>query len=124
MRGVLITAAVIVSTAPASAQLGNAAADLAGRVPGNPASCLELDRVDGPIIEGPNAVLYRQSGARVWRMTPADRCPTLRRYAHLVYFNVGRRLCVGDRFKVVPPDSTIASADCRIGGLTPYDKVR
>lgn len=121
-RGPFAAAALLAIAPSAAAQQRDPAAELAGRVPGPPAQCIEIDRVGGPIIAGPTAVLYRQSGARIWRMTPTEACAALRPFAHLFYRNTGRRLCVGDRFDVAPPGSAIPSGHCRIGSLTPFDK--
>jgi hypothetical protein len=113
---------VALLAAPAVAQTNNPNAELHGRTPGKPAQCIDLDRVGSAIIYNPTAVLYRQSGARIWRMTSAENCPSLRYFAKLSYRNTGRRLCVGDRFDVAPPGSAIASGHCRIGTLVPSDK--
>jgi hypothetical protein len=52
---------------PAAAQTGNPKAELAGRIPGKPVSCIEIDRVSGPMIYGPSTILYRQIRAPDWR---------------------------------------------------------
>ena len=98
--------------------------ELHDRVPGPPVSCVDQDRVGVPLVFNPTAILFRQSGARVWRNTPEASCQALRWGAHLVMFNTGRRLCRGDRFRVIPPGSTIPSATCFLGPFVPYDKTR
>lgn len=122
MIRLLLAGAALLAATGAAAQTRDPASDLAGRVAGKPAQCLDLDRVSGPAIYNPTAILYRQSGARIWKLSPAEACPALRYFAHLSYRNTGRRLCVGDRFDVSPPGSAIPTGHCRIGSLIPYDK--
>ena len=123
MRRRLVPVLALACTAGTGALARDARSELDSRVAGPPASCIELDRVTGPIIENAWTVLYRQSGARVWRMTPQDACPALRQGARLWIVNgIGRRLCVGDRFDVLPLGSPIASGHCRFGSFTPFDK--
>lgn len=123
MRRRLVLVPALACAVGTGALARDARSELDGRVAGPPASCIELDRVTGPIIENASTVLYRQSGARIWRMVPQNACPALRQGAHLLITNgIDRRLCVGDRFDVLPPGSSIASGHCRFGSFTPFNK--
>lgn len=122
LPGALALALALSTAAPA--QESDPAAELAGRVPGAAATCIEQDRVGPPLVFRPDAVLFRQSGARIWRMQPIEACPQLRWGVHLIVDNTGHRLCRGDRFAVLPPGSGIPSAHCRMGSFVPYDKVK
>jgi hypothetical protein len=123
-RALPLVVAALLPFAAAGAQEMDPASELAGRTPGPPSTCVEEDRVGSPLVFRPDAVLFRQSGRRVWRMQPIGSCTQLRWGVRLAFDNVGRRLCRGDRFAVFPPGSTIPSAHCRIGSFVPYDKVR
>ena len=78
------------ATSVAAAQEMDPQSELHDRVPGPPVSCVDQDRVGVPLVFNPTAILFRQSGARVWRNTPEASCQALRWGAHLVMFNTGR----------------------------------
>lgn len=122
MKGAVLLLAL--ATSAATAQQMDPDAELHGRVAGPAVSCIDQDRAGAPLVFNPTAILFRQSGARIWRNTPETSCQALRWGVHLVMFNTGRRLCRGDRFKVIDPGSTIASGECFLGPFIPYDKVR
>lgn len=87
-----------------------------------PASCLDLSRVRGPEITRDGAILYHQSGKLSWRAETIGRCPGLRRESRLiVYAFAGDRICRGDRFQPVEPQSPVAGANCRFAGFVPLD---
>lgn len=97
--------------------------ELGDRRPGAEQTCIDERRANDTVVF-PGAILFRQSGQRIWRMTPDDRCPFLRWDVHLQFYSNGGRLCRGDRFAVYPPGSTIPLGHCRMGGFVPYDKER
>ncbi len=94
---------------------------LAGRVAGAPAQCIELDRVQGPETDGA-AILYRQSGARIWWMTPLERCGALTPQTRIVAQITGRRFCRGDEFQLYRYDTPAPVGYCRAGAFTPFDR--
>lgn len=95
---------------------------LAGRVPGPPAQCLELSRVDGPTVIDTRTILYRQSGKRIWRAELSAECPALEPFSTIIAEVYGNQLCRGDRFRVRSPNSIIPSGYCRFERFVPYDK--
>ncbi|MBY0282936.1 MAG: hypothetical protein K2W81_03095 [Sphingomonas sp.] len=107
--------------APLSPELAKA---LAGRVAGKPETCISASRVNGPEIIDSRNILYRQSGARIWRNEMADACPALGDNEILVVEAYGDQLCKFDRFRVVNRNSGFPSAYCILGSFTPYDKVK
>lgn len=105
--------------APESPALAKA---LAGRVAGKPASCIVRTRVSGPEIIDPYNILYRQSGARIWRSRLESKCSGLRDNDILVVETFGEQLCRNDRLTVVNRNSGAPVSYCFLGGFTPYDK--
>ncbi len=106
---------------PLSPELAKA---LEGRVPGKPENCISASRVNGPEIIDNRNILYRQSGARVWRNEMADKCTVLRENDILVIESYGNQICRFDRFQVINRNSGFPSAYCVLGSFTPYDKVK
>lgn len=95
---------------------------LAGRVPGERQSCVELSRVTGPEPIGTDIVLYRQSARRIWVNRLRASCPALRGDSLLIVDVTGSQLCERDRFQVITRPSSIPSGSCFFGYFTPYDK--
>lgn len=114
-------AALAQDSAPLSPDLAKA---LAGRVAGKPQNCISGSRVGGPEVIDNRNIVYRQSGARIWRNETVDRCPTLRDNDILIIEIYGDQICRYDRFQVVNRNSGIPSAYCILGQFTPYDKVK
>lgn len=108
-------------SAPLSPDLAKA---LEGRVPGKPENCISNSRVNGPEIIDDRNILYRQSGARIWRNEMTDKCPAVRDNDIVVIEIFGDQICKYDRFRVVNRNSGIPSAFCILGSFTPYDKVK
>ena len=82
-------------SAPLSPDLAKA---LAGRVPGKPVNCISNTRVNGPEIIDDRNILYRQSGARIWRNEMTDKCPAVRDNDIVVIEIFGDQICKYDRF--------------------------
>lgn len=95
---------------------------LAGRVAGTPVDCIDLDTAQGPDIVDSTTILYRESGKRIWKVSPTDACPSLRPMSTMIVDVFGGRLCRNDRFRTVETGMSIPSASCRFGQFTPYDK--
>ncbi|MES2059145.1 MAG: hypothetical protein V4564_24600 [Pseudomonadota bacterium] len=96
--------------------------ELAGRIPGTPTDCIDLSRVDGPMIVDMRTILYRQSGKRIWRMDVGDTCPALREDMLLVVKPSDSRLCRNDTFQALDRDTKAPGISCRIGQFVPYDR--
>jgi hypothetical protein len=107
----------------AAARPDRSVSELNGRTPGKPVDCIDEDAAGPALVFNPTTVLFRESGRRIWRMQPDGACQALRPGVRLTIFNIGRRLCAGDRFNVSPIGSTISSAQCRMGPFTPYDRL-
>lgn len=106
-------------SAPMSPALAKA---LEGRVPGKPENCIWNSRGTSPDIVDDRNILYRQSGARIWRNELADKCTPMRDNDYLVIESYGDQICKFDRFRVVNRNSGAPSAYCILGSFTPYDK--
>lgn len=94
---------------------------LEGRVAGKPQTCIHPFDNAGPTIVDSHTILYRD-GARIYRST-IDHCPALRPFSTLIVERYGSGLCRHDRFRVIDPPQSIASAYCFFGDFVPYTKV-
>lgn len=122
MRALLIAVAALglLGAAPAPKQ-DTLASELEGRVAGKAVECVDKSRLDGPqIVDG--ALIYRESGRRIWRNDPIDGCPGMRSGDTMVIEIWGSQLCRNDHFRTFAPGSSIPGAICRLGSFTPYDK--
>lgn len=97
---------------------------LAGRVAGEPRTCLPTAMSSGgPTIVDAHTILYRD-GARLWRTGPRGACPSLRPFSTMIVEVFGGQICRGDRFRILDPGTTIPSASCRFTDFTPYAKAK
>lgn len=97
---------------------------LAGRVAGTPQACVSGVANDGLVIAGPDTVMTRQFGRRIW-VAKAIGCPALRPDDILIVEHLsGSGYCSNDRFRAMTRGATIPGPFCRLGKFTPYDKAR
>lgn len=95
---------------------------LAGRIPGQPARCIDIEFTQAPQIVDQSTILFRETNKRVWRTTPEDSCPYLDPLGTLIVEQHGAELCQDDHFRVRRPNDVIPSPLCRFSTFTPYDK--
>lgn len=111
----------------AAASLLTLAADrdpLAGRVAGDPRTCLPLAMsTGGPTVVDAHTILYRE-GSRIWRTGPRGNCPSLRPFNTMIVEVFGGQICRGDRFRMLAPGTTIPSGSCQFTEFTPYTKAK
>lgn len=101
-----------------------AAADdpFAGRVAGEPRTCLNTTVTSrGGVIVDRETIYYRD-GPRLWRTGPRGNCPSLRPNATLIVEIWGGQLCSGDRFRVLEPGLSIPSGACLFRDFVPYTR--
>lgn len=105
---------------------GPAATDdpLAGRIAGEPVSCIGIGTGVAPVAYDRDTILVRD-GRRLWRTGPTGACPALGRAPVTLIIDVqGAQLCRNDRFQVLEIGSSIPSAPCFFDRFTPYDAPR
>lgn len=95
------------------------AAMLAGRVPGEPQSCITLRPTTRTSIIGDRMVLYR-NGSTVYANDFNGLCPPLHSDATLVTSTPSNQLCAGDIATVREPTSGASFGSCAYGEFTPY----
>lgn len=100
-------------------ELGDA---LKGRVAGKRADCVNTSQLGGPQIVG-NTLVYRD-GARLWVTEVIGQCPGLTANQTIVTELWGGQMCRNDRFRTLTPGLSIPGPYCRVGGFTPYVKVK
>lgn len=113
-------AAAPLMTAQAQAKLSQL---LAGKVAGQPQSCLPPQGADDMVVIDEYTIAYRDGVSRVWINKPLGPCSGLGRPSYsLLTRRTGSSLCSGDIAQVVDitTDTTIGS--CSLGEFTPYTR--
>lgn len=95
------------------------AAELAGRVAGEPRDCVSGSPSDGLRVIDERTLAYRQ-GRTLWVNRLRDACPGLDRYSTLIVEVQGDRYCRGDRVRELEPGSSIPGPICILGDFVPY----
>lgn len=114
------------SGAAASAGLARSEADslaraLAGRVAGEPASCVPSRRSEPLRTVDTRTFVYRR-GRTIWVNRPERECVGFRPTASLVVQMHGSRYCRGDRVHALGPGGPIPGPRCELGDWTPYTR--
>ncbi len=92
------------------------------RVAGKPQQCIDTFQAGSPTIVGKRTILYQSTGKTIWKVEPVGHCTTLRTFSTLIVQVYGGQICRNDRFQVLEPGQIIASAPCRFGSFTPYER--
>lgn len=94
---------------------------LAGKVAGEPVSCLPSYRTTDTIRVSDNILLYRSGGKLVYRNDLKGSCPGLARDSDImVVEQFGSQVCNGDFFHLVDRSSGIRGPTCVFGDFVPY----
>lgn len=106
-------------SAEAEAHLGKL---LAGRVAGEPVSCLPNARPDANMVAiDDNTIAFRQ-GSRVFINRPTGGCANLGGPYALVVRKPSTRLCRGDIAEVTDMHNGFTVGSCVLGDFVPYTK--
>lgn len=99
--------------------------ELAGKVAGEPVTCLNGNaRSYSTIRVSDDILLYRASGNLVYRNTLRGSCPGLARDNDIIVVrSFGSGTCRGDLFHLVDRTSGIRGPTCAFGEFVPYRKV-
>lgn len=93
--------------------------DLAGRVAGEPQTCISASSSSSLTIVDRRTLTYRD-GRTLWvNRLPAE-CPGLRPLATLIVEVQGTRYCRSDRVRAVETGSSIPGPSCLLGDFVPY----
>ena len=103
-------------SASAQAEL---AAELRGRVAGQPQSCVPRRDLRGNRAIGDSAILFNTAGNSLVYVNDAP-CPELRRQYAIVTRSPSAQLCAGDVAEIVDPVSGFTLGACPLGRFTPY----
>lgn len=95
---------------------------LAGYVPGEPRSCIPLQRNDQMTIYGDTLVF--RDGRTLYRTTTNGGCFGLKRDDIVVTRNFGSQRCRGDIVRTVDRTSAFPTGACTYGEFVPYTKPR
>lgn len=127
---VLIIAALAACTTAPQPETRSARAEarlqelLAGKVAGQPLSCLPNYRSDDMIVIDDNTVLFRHSSNLVYRSDLQGACSNLGsgHYALLTQRGGGTGLCRGEIAQVVDVQNNITVGTCSFGDFVPYSR--
>lgn len=106
-------------SAKAQAQLGQL---LAGKVAGQPQSCLPLQGANDMIVIDEYTIAYRDGVNRVWINKPQGGCRGLGRGYALVTQRTTSTLCSGEIGQVIDPTSGVTLGSCVLSEFTPYTR--
>ncbi len=103
------------------AQLALLDRNLAGKVAGQPVSCLTAEPGAQTIRVSDSVLLYRVSGNLVYKNDLRDSCPGLARDTDIIVSEThGMGPCRGDIIHLVDRVSGMRGASCSLGDFTPY----
>ena len=97
---------------------------IAGKVAGQPISCLPVYRANDMVVIDEQTVAFRQGGNRVYIAHMPGGCSNLGRAPYtMVTRQVGSQgLCRGDIATIVDPVNGITVGSCVFGDFTPYSR--
>ena len=100
------------------------AAQLQGKVPGPPVSCLPPYRTNDMIVIDDNTILFRESRNKVYRQDPPGGCSPMGSGGYtLVTKSISSQMCRGDIVQVTDLRSGIIAGSCALGDFVPYTAV-
>lgn len=97
---------------------------LAGRVAGQPMSCVNLRDLRGNRSVGEGAILFEGNSGTIYVNRPPAGCPDLRDSRTLITRTSSSQLCRGDIAVVADVTSGIEYGGCGLGDFTPYRRTR
>jgi hypothetical protein len=114
-----LLALALANCASTSAGEDELADPLAGRIAGEPRSCVSPGSGQGMAIIAPGTVGYR-AGDTLWVSRLGPPCARVRPMDTLVVEAHGGRHCRGDPVRALPMGSRIAGPVCGLGDFVPY----
>ncbi|HWT13913.1 MAG TPA: hypothetical protein VN231_14260 [Allosphingosinicella sp.] len=103
---------------------GAVAEAVAGRIAGDPQSCVEMRRIRSSRAIGDDAILYEGTGDTVYLNRPAGGCQSLGMGRSLRTRTISSSLCRGDIVTVFDPVSGTEYGGCGLGDFVPYRRAR
>ena len=98
---------------------------VAGRVAGEPQSCVSLRDLDGNrSVDNGDAIIFDGRGGVIYVNRPPAGCPSLRFGRTLVTVTPSTQLCRGEIANVVDLTSNFSHGSCGLGDFVPYRRVR
>ncbi len=94
--------------------------ELAGRVAGEPRTCINPESSAALTVVDSRTVTYREGGNTVWVSRLRDECPGLRPLDTLVVEVEAGQYCRNTRFRAVSPGTSIPGPTCFLGDFVPY----
>ena len=101
-------------------QQAELAAELDGRVAGDPVACVKQRDIRGNRSVGEGVILFDGPSGIIYVNRPAAGCPSLDRGRSLVTRTISTRLCRGDLARVFDPTTGIEYGGCSLGDFVPY----
>lgn len=131
MRALLLPALAALSTscatydAYADTAIGpELAAELSGRVAGEPRTCVSLRDLEGNrSVDDGAAIIFDGRGDVIYVNRPPAGCPSLRFGRTLVTTTTTGQLCRGEIANVVDLTSNMNFGSCGLGDFVPYRRV-
>lgn len=96
------------------------ARELAGKVPGDPVSCISINRVRSSKHIGDQTLLYEVSSNLVYRNDPVGGCNGLDFGRALITRTPSTQLCAGDIARVADLQTGMDTGSCAFSEWIPY----
>jgi hypothetical protein len=96
------------------------AAELDGRVAGDPVSCIRSSDLEGNRGIDENTILFEARGSTVYVNHTRSACPALTPYRALRLRTTSTQICSGELVTVFDPSTGIDYGGCSLGDFVPY----
>ena len=93
---------------------------LAGRVQGEPVSCVRQQDVRNTRSPGGNAILFDGPGGIVYVNRARGSCPPIRPWHAIQHRSSGTRLCTGELIRVFDPQTGVEYGGCMLSEFVPW----
>lgn len=93
---------------------------LAGLVPGEPQTCVNMRELGSSETIGERTILYRANPGLIYRNDPPGGCPGLDENAAMVTRTPTSQLCSGEIIRVIDNQTGTFRGSCALGEFVPY----
>ena len=126
LAGAVLASCSVTAGQPVKTSAADAAAlddALAGRVAGEPRSCVRQQDVRNSRSAGGDTILFDGPGGVVYANRTSGSCPRILPWHALSHRTSGTNMCAGELIRVFDPQSGVEYGGCSLGAFVPYRRV-